>query len=91
MMWLREGRDMIFPIATISLIFVMLIPLPTALMDILLAANLAFAAVVLLTTIYVTSPLEFSVFPSLLLTATLFRLVLNCATTRSILTVGEHG
>ncbi|MCH9021333.1 MAG: flagellar biosynthesis protein FlhA [Planctomycetes bacterium] len=91
MMWLRQGRDMIFPIATISLIFVMLIPVPTGLMDILLAANLAFAAVVLLTTIYVTSPLEFSVFPSLLLTATLFRLVLNCATTRLILTVGDSG
>ena len=92
--WLRflhESRELIFPMAAVSLIFVMLIPLPTMLMDVLLATNLAFAAVVMLTTIYVTSPLEFSVFPSLLLTATLFRLVLNCATTRLILTAGERG
>jgi len=73
-----------------SLIFVMLIPLPTWLMDVLLAANLAFAAVVLLTTIYVVTPLEFSSFPSLLLAATLFRLVLNCATTRLILTAAAR-
>ena len=89
MSFLLRSREMILPIAAVSLIFVMLIPLPTGLMDVLLAANLAFSAVVLLTTIYVTSPLEFSVFPSLLLTATLFRLVLNCATTRLILTAGE--
>jgi len=88
---LYQGRDFILPIAAISLIFVMLIPLPTGLMDVLLAANLTFAAVVLVTTIFVSSPLEFSVFPSMLLGATLFRLVLNCATTRLILTAGEKG
>ena len=88
---LRNSREYIFPLAAVSLIFVMLIPLPTMLMDVLLAANLAFSAVVMLTTIYITSPLEFSVFPSLLLAATLFRLVLNCATTRLILTAGEQG
>ena len=88
---LYSGRDLILPIAAMSLLFVMLIPLPTGLMDILLAANLAFSAIVLLTTIYISSPLEFSVFPSMLLAATLFRLVLNCATTRLILTAGEPG
>ncbi len=77
------------PIAAVSLIFVMLIPLPNWMLDILLAGNLAFAAVVMLTTIYVNSPLEFSVFPSLLLAATLFRLVLNIATTRKILTAAQ--
>ena len=82
-------REFVLPLAAVSLIFVMLIPLPTWLLDVLLAANLAFAAIVLLTTIYVHSPLEFSVFPSLLLAATLYRLVLNCATTRLILTAGE--
>jgi len=87
---IHHSRDLVLPFAAVSLIFVMLIPLPTWLMDVLLAANLAFAAVVLLTTIYVTSPLEFSVFPSMLLAATLFRLVLNCATTRLILTAPER-
>jgi len=89
-LFFQRSRDFVLPIAAISLIFVMLIPLPTGLMDILLCANLAFSAIVLLTTIYVTSPLEFSVFPSLLLAATLFRLVLNCATTRLILTAGDR-
>ncbi|MCF7958294.1 MAG: flagellar biosynthesis protein FlhA [Phycisphaerae bacterium] len=87
----HSGRDILFPLAAVSLIFVMLIPLPSWMLDVLLAANLAFAAVVLLTTIYVKSPLELSVFPSLLLSATLFRLVLNCATTRKILRAGEAG
>ena len=87
---IHNSRDLILPISAMSLIFVMLIPLPTWLMDVLLAANLAFAAVVLLTTIYVVTPLEFSSFPSLLLAATLFRLVLNCATTRLILTAAAR-
>ncbi|MBI9017116.1 MAG: flagellar biosynthesis protein FlhA [Phycisphaerae bacterium] len=84
-------RGFAIPMAAISLIFVMLVPLPSWMLDLLLAANLAFAAVILLTTIYVKSPLELSVFPSLLLAATLFRLVLNIATTRKILTAGDGG
>jgi flagellar biosynthesis protein FlhA len=87
---LHNNREMLLPIAAVSLIFVMLIPLPLSMMDIMLAGNLALAAVIMLTTIYVTSPLEFSVFPSLLLATTLFRLVLNCATTRLILTAGDR-
>ena len=87
---LHNSRDILLPIAAVSLIFVMLVRLPTGIMDVLLAGNLALAVVVLLTTIYVSSPLELSVFPSLLLGATLFRLVLNCATTRLILTAGER-
>ena len=55
-------------------------------MDLLLSANVAIAVIMLLTTIYVRTPLEFSIFPSLLLATTLFRLVLNVATTRLILT-----
>ncbi|MBN2064337.1 MAG: FHIPEP family type III secretion protein, partial [Sedimentisphaerales bacterium] len=67
----------------------MLIPLPSMLLDVLLVANLAFSSLLLLVTIFVSSPLELSSFPSLLLAGTLFRLVLNCATTRKILTAGE--
>jgi flagellar biosynthesis protein FlhA len=55
-------------------------------MDLLLATNITIAVIMLLTTIYVRTPLEFSIFPSLLLSTTLFRLVLNVATTRLILT-----
>ena len=77
--------------ATMSLILVILIPLPTSLMDFLLLVNITLSAVILLTVMYVPRPLDFSSFPSLLLGATMFRLVLNTATTRLILTHGEAG
>src|SRR5688572_26925311 len=83
---LQENRGMIFPFAFVSLLLVLLIPLPPALLDLLLVCNITLSVVVLVTTIYVQSPLEFAVFPSLLLAVTLFRLVLNVATTRLILT-----
>ena len=79
-------QDLIFPVGIVASVLVILVPLPTALMDLLLSANVAIAVIMLLTTIYVRTPLEFSIFPSLLLATTLFRLVLNVATTRLILT-----
>ncbi len=69
----------------IASVLVILVPLPAALMDVLLSANIAVAVLILLTTIYVRTPLDFSVFPSMLLATTLARLVLNVATTRLIL------
>ncbi|MBN2843855.1 MAG: flagellar biosynthesis protein FlhA [Sedimentisphaerales bacterium] len=86
---IHNSRNLILPLSAVSLIFVMLIPLPSMLLDVLLVANLAFSSLLLLVTIFVSSPLELSSFPSLLLAGTLFRLVLNCATTRKILTAGE--
>ncbi len=79
-------QDLIFPVGIVASVLVILVPLPAALMDLLLSANIAIAVIMLLTTIYVRTPLEFSIFPSLLLATTLFRLVLNVATTRLILT-----
>ena len=73
------------PVAVIGLIAVIVVPLPPFVMDMLIATNIALAALILMTTIFVKSPLEFSVFPALLLGTTLFRLVLNIATTRLIL------
>ena len=83
---LHENRGMLFPFAFIGLLVVLLVPLPTWMLDVLLVSNLMLSVLVLVTTIYVRSPLEFAVFPSLLLAITLFRLVLNVATTRLILT-----
>jgi flagellar biosynthesis protein FlhA len=83
---LHDNRGMIFPLALITLLLVILVPLPTQVLDLLLVVNITLSVVVLVTTIYVKSPLEFAVFPSLLLAITLFRLVLNVATTRLILT-----
>jgi len=83
---LQRHRHLIVPVAFILLLIVILVPLPTWAMDILISLNISLAVVILLTTIYMTAPLEFSVFPSLLLATTLFRLVLNVASTRLILT-----
>src|ERR1700689_606612 len=82
---LKENRGMIFPLGFIGLLGVVLVPLPTWCLDLLLVSNITLSIIVLVTTIYVKSPLEFAVFPSLLLAITLFRLVLNVATTRLIL------
>jgi flagellar biosynthesis protein FlhA len=79
-------RDLILPVGIVASVLVIMVPLPAALMDLLLASNVTVAVIMLLTTIYVRTPLEFSIFPSLLLATTLFRLVLNVATTRLILT-----
>ncbi|WP_425398283.1 flagellar biosynthesis protein FlhA [Aeoliella sp.] len=84
--WLRRGQELILPLAFIASVLVIMVPLPPALMDVLLAGNITVAVIVLLTTIYVRTPLDFSIFPSLLLATTLARLVLNVATTRLILT-----
>ena len=86
----HENRGMIFPVCLIGLLVVILVPLPTAILDFLLVCNITLSVIILVTTIYVKSPLEFAVFPSLLLVATLFRLVLNVATTRLILTAGDR-
>lgn len=87
---LQENRGMIFPAACVCLLLVILVPLPTQVLDLLLVLNITLSVIVLVTTIYVKSPLEFAVFPSLLLALTLFRLVLNVATTRLILTAGDR-
>ncbi|MEM6687928.1 MAG: flagellar biosynthesis protein FlhA [Planctomycetota bacterium] len=79
-------RDLVLPLGIIACLVVILVPLPPMLMDILLAANITVGVIVLLTTVYVSTPLDFSIFPSLLLATTLARLVLNVATTRLILT-----
>ncbi|MDD4890295.1 MAG: FHIPEP family type III secretion protein, partial [Phycisphaerae bacterium] len=87
---IHRHRGLMVPTGAILLIVVLLVPLSTSLLDLLLVASLTLSAVILVTTIYVTQPLEFSVFPSLLLGTTLLRLVLNTATTRLILTAGDR-
>ncbi|MFQ5489172.1 MAG: flagellar biosynthesis protein FlhA [Phycisphaerae bacterium] len=84
-------RGIVLPIFALSLILVILRPLPPSVMDLLLSANITLSAVVLLTVMYMRGPLDFSSFPSLLLSLTLFRLVLNIATTRLILTNAQSG
>lgn len=87
--WMRRVRDhrgYIVPVGFVTMMAVLLVPLPPAAMDILIVLNIALSIIILMTTIYMNHPLDFSVFPSLLLATTLFRLVLNVASTRLILT-----
>jgi len=88
---ITKNMDIIFALMVVGIIVMFIIPLPTMLLDMLLAANITFSMVVILVSIYTTEPLDLSVFPSLLLFATLFRLGLNVSTTRLILGQGYAG
>ena len=77
--------DVFLAIGVIAILMVMIFPLNTVIMDLLLAFNLALALMILMVSLYVNRPLQFSVFPGLLLIVTLFRLSLNVASTRLIL------
>ncbi len=83
--FIAQNGDILFALSVVGIIIMFIIPMPTAFMDILLTTNITFSMVVILVSIYTTEPLEVSVFPSLLLFATLFRLGLNVSTTRLIL------
>lgn len=79
------------PVAAVGLVFVMLVPLPSFLLDILLATSITASVLVLLSAMHILRPAQFSVFPSLLLLLTLFRLSLNLASSRRILLHGNEG
>jgi flagellar biosynthesis protein FlhA len=84
-------RDYMILISIIMIVIMMVVPLPPFLLDILIFINLALALTIILVAMNTKEPLEFSIFPSLLLLTTLFRLALNVSTTRSILTNAEAG
>src|SRR6185295_15453158 len=79
------------PVAVMSVVLLMVVPLPPMLLDLLLSVDIGLSVVLLLTVIYVKQPVEFNVFPSLLLLLTLVRLSLNVASTRLILMHGQEG
>jgi len=85
------GTDWIVPVLGVAMVFVMLVPVPALLLDLGLATSLTAAVLVLLVSMYILRPVEFSVFPSLLLLLTLFRLSLNLASSRRILLHGNEG
>jgi flagellar biosynthesis protein FlhA len=89
--WLERLREYVLPIGAISVIFVMLVPLPAAALDLLLALSMAASMLVFLTAVQVRRAVELSVFPTLLLLLTLFRLALNIASSRRILLHGSEG
>ena len=90
----REGRvplDWMIPLLAVAMVFVMLVPLPPFLLDLLLSVSISASVLVLLVAMYISRPVQFSVFPSLLLLLTLFRLSLNLASSRRILLHGNEG
>ena len=83
-------REVLLPLAAISVIFVMLVPLPAAGLDFLLALSIAASIIVFLSAVQIRRAIELSVFPTLLLLLTLFRLSLNIASSRRILLHGQE-
>ena len=87
----QASTDWVVPVATVTLIFVMIVPVPPFLLDLLLATSITLGVIVLLASLYILRPAEFSVFPTLLLFLTLFRISLNIASSRQILLHGNEG
>ena len=86
-----KNTDLLIAVALLGILSVMIVPMSPMLLDLALALSLAIGILILLVSIYISKPLEFSAFPSLLLMTTLYRLSLNVATTRLILTHGHEG
>ena len=89
--FIKKYSDVMVAMAIVTIVIMMIIPLPTMLLDLLLCLNITLALVVVMVTIYNVEALDFSVFPSLLLITTLFRLALNVSSTRLILLEGYAG
>jgi type III secretion protein V len=88
---LVDRNDLILAALIVCIIFMMILPLPTWLVDALIAVNMCISAILLMVAMYLPSPLAFSSFPSVLLVTTLFRLGIGIATTRLILLDGDAG
>ncbi|QSB48198.1 flagellar biosynthesis protein FlhA [Parageobacillus toebii] len=86
-----QARDLSVLLMVVLIVAMLIIPLPSWLLSVLIIINISLALLVLLTAMNMKEPLQFSIFPSLLLLLTLFRLGLNVSTTRSILSKGEAG
>jgi len=79
------------PLAVAAVVVVLVVPLPTPVLDLLITANIALSVLVLFTAMQVKRPLDFSVFPTVVLVGTMFRLALNVAATRLVLLHGYAG
>ncbi len=86
----KQG-DILLAGGVVVILFVMMVPMPTFLLDLMLSFSISLSLIILITSMFMLSPLEFSIFPSLLLVSTLLRLALNVASTRLILLHGDKG
>ena len=90
-LFITKNTDVIVSLGVVATLIIMIIPLPTWGLDILLSCNITLSIVVLLVSMYVVEALDISIFPSLLLLTTIFRLALNISSTRLILLNGDQG
>lgn len=88
---LKNNSDLLVAGLILGIVLMIIIPLPPMMLDILLSLSITLGLVILLITMFTTDPLQFSVFPALLLVTTLYRLALNISSTRLILGTGEAG
>lgn len=88
---LGARKDIMLAIMLLAVVFMMVLPLPPFLLDILIAMNITISVVLMMMSVYINSPLQFSVFPAVLLITTLFRLALSVSTTRMILLEADAG
>ena len=88
---LAKNSDMALGLLVLGIVIVMIVPIPSFIMDLMLSFSITFSIVIMLVSMYILKPIEFSVFPSVLLVVTLARLSINVATTRLILLKGHEG
>ena len=88
---IKKNTDILVAFAVLGIIVMIIVPLPTIVLDILLAFNIVISALIFIITMFTTNVLQLSVFPTLLLVTTLFRLALNISSTRLILSKGDAG
>ena len=88
---LSKRSDLFFATAVMGILTVLIFPLPAILLDLLLAVSIIMSVLIMMTGLFIDNPLEFTVFPTLLLIATMLRLALNLASTRLILGHGHEG
>lgn len=89
--FLLKNNDIVLAVGLVTIVAMMVLPIPPVILDVLLTINISFSVVILLVCLYTKEPLDYSTFPTILLIATLFRLGLNVSATRLILLHGEAG
>lgn len=89
--FLLKNNDIVLAVGLVTIVAMMVLPIPPGILDVLLTINISFSVVILLVCLYTKEPLDYSTFPTILLIATLFRLGLNVSATRLILLHGEAG
>lgn len=88
---IKSNGHLIAPLGIMGIVFLILIPMPPMLLDICFTLNIVFSVVILLMSTYINDPVDFAVYPTILLMSTMYRLALNISSTRLILSRGEDG